>query len=497
MARRISELNGDAPPPSTLAAQIVQKQTRPAPQQNGSDVQLQDLLHEMLHNPNAVQETSVSVNVKLIHVVAEAGLAPLGQNDPFGPSEHLLQEAKDSIAVIEKTIKRQPELLLTPTSPDGPQLALLLLCRLASVCGRPKCEDLPVAQLLDTAIRTLNASVDLWRDAATLQQLVQDTINECLLALETAGSSSSLFSCKVPSPKMLVAMWPESQNEVALPYGCRTTVETRAHAFMLAMHLFNLPTLEPAWRSNVHLRLQGLLLEVRPTLEKAKQWQEALRSNLAMPNNSLVLQGVLGDLEHVKLTVDTQQQLATSLVRALRSDDSYAHSALLAALQVATASKSFDSLHEDLRIAIATWLVRYLPEHQLPEHIAQLRDAIQQGGLMTDSDFQDTFKHLGISGGPPQPCTHRRKRRRISADAIKVEPPTAANELLRLLETEAEDLALLPRTASTAYVGLSESDQCRVWQLLARMATSELPIAARTVSDLLQLPKLRDNKRAR
>jgi len=178
MARRIPELNnGNGPPPSTLAAQIVQKQTGPAPQQNGADVQLHDLLHEMLHNPKAVQETSLAVNVKLILVVSEAGLAPLAQNDLFGPSESSVAEATDSIAVIQKTITRQPEILLAPTSENGPPLVLLLCTRLVSVCGRPSCEDLRLAQLLDSSIRAIERSIDFWKDAELMKCSIRDIVN--------------------------------------------------------------------------------------------------------------------------------------------------------------------------------------------------------------------------------------------------------------------------------------------------------------------------------
>lgn len=139
-------------------------------------MQLQDLLHEMLHNPDAAQETSVAVNMKLISVVTEAGLAPLAQNDPFGIADTLLRVARDSIAVIEKTIKRQPELLLTPTSEGGPVLALLLFSRLASVCGKLSCQELPIAGLAETCIHALEASAEFWKDAELLKQLVRDIV---------------------------------------------------------------------------------------------------------------------------------------------------------------------------------------------------------------------------------------------------------------------------------------------------------------------------------
>ena len=186
MARGASQqngvhINGEVPPPSTLAAQIVQNQARPGnsqqPQQNGDSNTLSGLLHEMLHNPAAAQETNVAVNVQLVNVVAEAGLGPLASEDPFAQLDYLLAQARDSIAVIDKTVSRQPEVLFSPISNDGPQLLLPLLTRLVAVCGRPQCSDLPIATFLDGLIRLLIASTEIWQQARLLQQICQDIVD--------------------------------------------------------------------------------------------------------------------------------------------------------------------------------------------------------------------------------------------------------------------------------------------------------------------------------
>ena len=170
--------NGEAPPPSTLAAQIVQNQTRtPAPQTNGEAVTFSHLLHEILYNHAATPETDVNVNVKLVNVVAEAGLAPLADGNPFAQWDVLIEQAKDSIAVIEATIRRQPEVLFTSISPGGPQLLLPLVARLVAVCGRARCEQLPVVPLLDSIIQALDGSIDLWQNSQIVRHLVEDCIH--------------------------------------------------------------------------------------------------------------------------------------------------------------------------------------------------------------------------------------------------------------------------------------------------------------------------------
>ena len=183
MARRTSNVNGthtngDVPPPSTLAAQIVQNQITAAQQrQHGEAPSFSELLQEILNNHAATPETDVQVNVKLISVVAQAGLGPLTDGNPFTQIDTLLSQATDSLAVIESTIRRQPEVLFSSTGLNGPQLLLPLLSRLLAVCGRQKCDDLPVVRLLDSTFAALSASIDLWQNAQVLRLVIEDCVN--------------------------------------------------------------------------------------------------------------------------------------------------------------------------------------------------------------------------------------------------------------------------------------------------------------------------------
>lgn len=171
-------MNGEAPPPSTLAAQIVQNQTTArASQHSGEKATFSGLLHEILHNPAATPETDVGVNVQLISVVVEAGLSVLTRDDPFAQLDVLISQAADSLAVIEATIVRQSDVLLASISEGGPPLVLWLLARLAALCGRPKCSGLPIAALINSAIGALAKSVKHWRFAARVQEMIRDCVN--------------------------------------------------------------------------------------------------------------------------------------------------------------------------------------------------------------------------------------------------------------------------------------------------------------------------------
>lgn len=183
MARRIRAAtnatlaNGNGPPPSTLAAQIVQnQQTRqPTSQPQDESAVFRGLLHEILHNQGA-QETDVNVNAHLISVVVQAGLAPLTNDNPFADWDVLLQQANDSIAVIETTIRHQPEVLIARLSADGPVLTLSILLAVIPICGRPKCEEVPTRRLLNSILSSLSSSIDLWQQAQT----IRDVLRECV-----------------------------------------------------------------------------------------------------------------------------------------------------------------------------------------------------------------------------------------------------------------------------------------------------------------------------
>lgn len=183
MARRTANVNGgatngDAAPQSTLAAQIVQNQTRPATSQQpaGETSDIREQLQAILYNQATVQEKDVKVNAQLISALIAAGLAPLTAGNPFADGDVLLSLAVDSISVIEATVKRQPEVLQEELTPNGPQLLLRLLTSLIVLCGKPKCDELPIRRLLESSVSALRNSVNFWPHAQVLQQVLQECV---------------------------------------------------------------------------------------------------------------------------------------------------------------------------------------------------------------------------------------------------------------------------------------------------------------------------------
>lgn len=146
-----SQHNG--PPPSTYAAQIVDTFTKAKQQPKPDERELfQQLLREILGADVAPEpqaetvETDVNVNYRLVYVVFRAGLEVLLQEDPFQQQKVLDEQALNSLAVIQLTIERSPDVLsFTPPAHEpgfetGGPLFLWLLPKLLSLLGNGRDE---------------------------------------------------------------------------------------------------------------------------------------------------------------------------------------------------------------------------------------------------------------------------------------------------------------------------------------------------------------------
>jgi hypothetical protein len=166
---------GDAgqPPPSTLAAQLVQHRKEP-----GGVATFHQLLDEIIANPDTV-EANVQENYKLITVVAEAGLKDSFASDPFVATNGAAQ-LRASLDVIEIAFRRNPDVLFysgAGTEGPGSQICLLLLPKLVSVLTMPQRPDLAQRShdLLSFFFAELAESSQHWLDLPRLVDLLQSS----------------------------------------------------------------------------------------------------------------------------------------------------------------------------------------------------------------------------------------------------------------------------------------------------------------------------------
>lgn len=174
-------LGDNLPPPSTIAAQIVHNRSHVARQEPENKALFGELLQEYLRNP-VIEEANVETNAQLVGVVLEAGLDVLLKDDPFAP-DTLLQQANDSLMVIQLTIKRTPEVLLfgssDKTSEEGkPPLLLWLLPKILSLLGRSHMNTIQdgLCGLLTLSLQILRKNSQLWRSACTITNIFQEIV---------------------------------------------------------------------------------------------------------------------------------------------------------------------------------------------------------------------------------------------------------------------------------------------------------------------------------
>lgn len=171
------------PPPSTIAAQIVNNHSRAnGAQEPQNNALFGQLLQEFLADPSA-EESDVQLNLQLISVVVEAGFNALLKDNPFG-RDVLLSQAKDGISVIRITIERNPGLLFyhDPGGADHttqPPLVAKLLPTLFSLLSRPPLQALhaDLRDLFHSFIQVLSISRNTWHEANVLFETYQASIS--------------------------------------------------------------------------------------------------------------------------------------------------------------------------------------------------------------------------------------------------------------------------------------------------------------------------------
>lgn len=306
------------------------------------------------------------------------------------------------------------------------------------------------------------------------------------------------LALKVPTARSVAKLWPLSENAIALPFECQIAIVSPSHAFMLAIVFSNLACFDHAWRYATANRLQRAMQPHRKTLEATKQWDRVTTAMLALPYNMILLYDLLEDCTRVKLSADVQKSLATALTRALRGINIVAEDLILGPLNRLACNTCFDALHEDLKIAVTTWLCRFAEEKKLPERIVSLRDVFDQGKIMADDEIPATLAGISVAGIRPQLSDRRRKRGRNFSTTTEDQQGCLIRRITNLLTGHAgNDLTEVAVVGSTMYKNLHEEQQCEVWQLLAHLCGMDFDVAYNVIIELLKAQDQRESRRQR
>ncbi|KAL5118061.1 serine/threonine-protein kinase M1 [Pleosporales sp. CAS-2024a] len=239
--------NANVPPPSTIAAQIVQNASYlHASHDAAAKVSFGELVKEFLQHPSTDEPDPQLV--ALICVIAEAGLEGLFKDDPFAHDDQR-QQGIDSISALKLIIQKKPQLLMSAKDADDtgmpqPPLFIWLFPKLIGLLSRVTLQSLHhhARELLALCLEVLSQKPSLWRNATSLTALYKSSVQFIIAKLEAVRdpSTSSLqasFGIILPSAGSIAGFWPQSQQSVALPHELQKTVSSQLGAIYIAFNL--------------------------------------------------------------------------------------------------------------------------------------------------------------------------------------------------------------------------------------------------------------------
>ena len=267
----------DDPPPSTLAAQIVDSLTKRKTHSKHRDQEsFQQLLREILdagdeqNGHSESIETNVEVNHKIIYVVVRSGIEVLFNDDPFNKRDDLSKQSLSSLAVIGLTIRRSPEVLFfKPKAQEfdpklGGPLFLWLVSILLNVLAREENRDIQAAtvQLLQTILKLERKTHFRGIKPQTILQFIQgcikgkssmqilvihasnEPLQDLLFFIEASSSNclenQSSNQTVVPTLATISEVYPATLDEDDLKHSPRVSIENSSQASTVVLRLLSI-----------------------------------------------------------------------------------------------------------------------------------------------------------------------------------------------------------------------------------------------------------------
>ena len=170
--------NSFDPPPSTLAAQLINNLSTPnKPSRQAEPEDLKKLMDEVSSQEASIadfpsDEAKLEHKHKLIYVFARAVLERLAGDDPFLDVQKIVPQASDALDIFMSTIKEMPSVLsysigLNSTFPSRGQepLWFWLFPRVLALFGRRQCDGLieKIKDFFYVCFQIVARSPKLWK----------------------------------------------------------------------------------------------------------------------------------------------------------------------------------------------------------------------------------------------------------------------------------------------------------------------------------------------
>lgn len=219
----------NGPPPSTLAAQLVENisaSTRSSrPDETAELKRLFGVIEEVKNNPETLEshQDRIEHNHMLIYVFARVVLEGLKWDDPFADREHLHSEALRAINFLKVTVRETPEVLVFSPSDasfmfrGSEPLWLWILPRVLKMLGHSQCLSLTTAieSLFQDFFIVIGQNGFLWPVASKLDQylrnnfdgmtMIIDMLHKVLTILDSTSGTSARKQSKPLGERYITA----------------------------------------------------------------------------------------------------------------------------------------------------------------------------------------------------------------------------------------------------------------------------------------------------
>ena len=168
---------GFDPPPSTMAAQLINNLSTPTkPSRQAEQEDLKKLMDEVSNQETSIAEFSnaeakLEHKHKLIYVFARAILERLAGDDPFLDVQKMIPQASDALDIFMSTIKEIPDVLTYCVGTGFPLLNrgqeplwFWLFPRVLALLGRRQCDALmeKIKDFFYVSFQVVARSPNLW-----------------------------------------------------------------------------------------------------------------------------------------------------------------------------------------------------------------------------------------------------------------------------------------------------------------------------------------------
>ncbi|KAI1351099.1 phosphatidylinositol 3 [Xylaria sp. FL0043] len=525
-----------APPPSTLAAQLVENISTSArssrPDETAELQRLFAAIEKVKNEPGllASHQDRVEHNHMLIYVYARVVLEGLKWDEPFANPSQLRADALRAINFLKITVNETPEVLLfTPDSGTflfrGPEpLWIWIFPKVLKLLGNSSCADLvaPIEGFFGEVYMAAARSSNLWSHIPQFLAYLRnnfEVIQSYLTELPPSTNRNPLLNLRLPQDSFLESLG--CGQNLSLHEQCTYTIDKTSHALQHASNLLSLlsiPLVDHQLSSNTPPSFQEAIpwlidASIRINVMR-KRWQNVsisclpqfLRNTirildamrLLVNTDVLVEEKVYIFLVHLCMDVLIQRKTASGLEHTMGVDDSLLSVAVvkiseacpsfstvthLATSQIISLTEKLISYENITPTGTDLWrsleLLRRVAREPPPASV----DSIVQPDKFNDPEIRRCVTRLTIFSTETADIEPKSKRRKTSLPQTL---PKVTNLLWKLVGTEPQNtLADYSSILQSTYPSLSDSDKVRLIHSIADVccAADETLVTATSIDE--------------